>query len=132
MTSPTTSATASPQAPVSTVTLTGVRPSVACPVSTTHARAPSSASSSPSDAHTHPSAVIRPPPDGRRPPAQLPTPAPVGGALTTVGAVFTSTALNPFWYRMRYSPDATSSSTTCRDQPGGRLSSTTPFFSVEV
>ncbi len=58
VTSPTTSATASPQAPVSTLTLTGVRPSVAWPVSTTHARAPSSARSSPSDTHTQPSAVI--------------------------------------------------------------------------
>ena len=43
---------------MSTFTFTGVRPSVACPVSTTHARAPSSASSSPNDTHTQPSAVI--------------------------------------------------------------------------
>ena len=72
---------------MSTFTFTGVRPSVACPVSTTHARAPSSASSSPNDAHTHPSAVMRGSPD------QFPPGAPV----TTVGVVFTSTALNPFW-----------------------------------
>ena len=76
---------------MSTFTFTGVRPSVACPVSTTQARAPSSTSSSPNDAHTHPSAVMRHPPD------QLPPGAPGGGALTTVGVVFTSTALNPFW-----------------------------------
>ena len=77
---------------MSTLTLTGVRPSVACPVSTTQARAPSSTSSSPSDAHTHPSAVMRHPPD------QFATGcSPRGGALTTVGVVFTSTALNPFW-----------------------------------
>ena len=42
-------------------TLTGVRPSVACPDSTTHARIPSSASSRPSDAPTHPSGTAGPP-----------------------------------------------------------------------